>query len=254
MVVEDVVEDKALPHVPELSQQTVLITGAASGLGRALARAFDEAGANLALVDINAAGLEETAMGFQNVSLYVADLSDAGATCRVVEQVRRDHRAVHTLIHNAGFLVPQAFAEMPEERWNLTFNLGIQAAYLMTRAFWNDWAKTGAAAIYVSSRSGIEGFVGETAYCATKHAIEGFVKALGMEGAASGILVHSITPGIYIHTAMSEQNYPPELKEKWVDPIALTPAFLHLALRREPAMSGQRVDAWALSQKLKGSE
>jgi NAD(P)-dependent dehydrogenase (short-subunit alcohol dehydrogenase family) len=143
---------------------------------------------------------------------------------------------------------------MPEERWHLTFNLGIQAAYLMTRALWNHWSKTGATAIYVSSRSGIEGFIGETAYCATKHAIEGFVKALAMEGTASGILVHSITPGIYIHTAMSEQNYPPELKEKWVDPMELTPAFLHLAARREPAMSGQRVDAWALSQQLKASE
>jgi NAD(P)-dependent dehydrogenase (short-subunit alcohol dehydrogenase family) len=240
-----------LLKTPELSEQTVLITGAANGLGRALATAFDEAGATLALVDINEQGLRETANKLSNASVYLADLSDAAATKRVVEEIRAQHGTVHTLIHNAGFLVPQSFDEMPEEVWNLTFNVGMQAAYLLTRAFWADWCKNGAVAIYVSSRSGIQGFVGETPYCATKHAIEGFVKALGMECTGNGIFVHSVTPGMYMHTAMSEQNYPPELKAKWVEPIELTPAFLYLARRRDAALSGQRVDAWALSRELK---
>jgi hypothetical protein len=49
---------------------------------------------------------------------------------------------------------------------------------------------------------------------------------------------------------MSEQNYSPELKREWVEPAALAPAFLHLASRRDPALSGQRLDAWAVSQLL----
>jgi NAD(P)-dependent dehydrogenase (short-subunit alcohol dehydrogenase family) len=240
-----------LPKTPELSEQTVLITGAANGLGRALAKAFDQAGATLALVDVNEQGLRETASKLAKANSYLADLSDAAATKRVLEEIRAQHTTVHTLIHNAGFLVPQSFDEMPEERWNLTFNVGMQAAYLLTRAFWADWLKNGGAGIYVSSRSGIQGFAGETPYCATKHAIEGFVKALGMECTGNGIFVHSITPGMYMHTAMSEQNYPPELKAKWVDPIELAPAFLYLARRMDASLSGQRIDAWALSQQLK---
>jgi NAD(P)-dependent dehydrogenase (short-subunit alcohol dehydrogenase family) len=235
---------------PELSQQTVVITGAANGLGRALAAAFAQAGSTLALVDINEPLLRATAGVFRNASMYVADLSDASATKRVAEAIRVDHPSVHTLIHNAGFLVPQPFIEMPEERWNLIFNVGIQAAYLLTKAFWADWCKTGATAIYVSSRSGIEGFYGEAPYCATKHAIEGFVKVLAMEGEAQGIFVHAVTPGMYIHTAMSEQNYQAAEKTKWAEPIDFTPAFLHLASRADPTLSGKRIDAWALSREL----
>ena len=242
-----------MPAAPELAQQTVVITGAATGLGRALSKAFAAAGSTVALVDSNEARLKETAGNLSNVSVYVGDLAEAAATRRIVDAIRGNHSVVHTLIHNAGFLIPQAFGEMPEDRWNLTFNVGIQAAYLLTRAFWADWSKTGASAIYVSSRSGIEGFPGETAYCATKHAIEGFVKALAMESTADKIFVHAVTPGMYIRTPMSERNYPAELKSKWVDPIELTPAFLHLALRKDQSLSGQRLNAWELSQQLKAS-
>jgi NAD(P)-dependent dehydrogenase (short-subunit alcohol dehydrogenase family) len=242
-----------MQSVPEIPQQTVLITGAASGLGRALAQAFGTAGASLVLVDVNEDGLRQTATDLPRTSIYAADLSDAHATKELAEAIRADHPSVHTLIHNAGFLVPEPFAEMTEDRWNLTFNVGIQAAQILTRAFWPGWLTTGGAAIYVSSRSGIEGFIDETAYCATKHALEGFVKALAMESTANGIFVHTVTPGMYMHTPLSERTYPPDLKTKWVDPIELTTAFLHLAMRTNPALSGQRLDAWKLSQQLKAA-
>ena len=237
--------------VRDVSQQTVLITGAASGLGRALATAFARAGAALVLVDFDESGLLEVRSELPYASIYLADLSNAESTRRMIGEVRADHPTVDTLIHNAGFLVPQTFAEMAPDRWDLTFNVGIQAAHLLTRAFWADWLRTGAAALYVSSRSGIEGFVGETAYCASKHAIEGFVKALGTECAESDIRVHSITPGVPIHTRMSEQNYTPELKANWVDPMELTPAFLYLAKRKDKALSGRRLDAWELSKRIR---
>jgi NAD(P)-dependent dehydrogenase (short-subunit alcohol dehydrogenase family) len=234
--------------VPELSSQTVLITGAANGLGKALARAFAHSGATLALVDVDEQRLNETASTLPKATAYAADLSSSDDTRRMIEAVRTDHATVHTLVHNAGFLIPQSFAEMPDDRWDKTFNVGIQAARLLTKAFWADWLKTGGAGIYVSSRSGIEGFDGEVAYCATKHAIEGFVKSLAIEGAEAGIFVHAITPGMYLRTPMSERTYTPELKAKWVDPIELTPAFLYLARRKDKSLSGQRINAWELSQ------
>jgi 3-hydroxybutyrate dehydrogenase len=236
--------------VPDLSSQTVLITGAANGLGKALATAFAGSGATLALVDVDEQRLNETACTLAKAKAYPADLSSIDDTRRMLERVRSDHAAVHTLVHNAGFLIPQSFAEMPDDRWDKTFNVGIQAARLLTKAFWADWLKTGGAGIYVSSRSGIEGFDGEVAYCATKHAIEGFVKSLAIEGAEAGIFVHAITPGMYLRTPMSERTYTPEHKAKWVDPIELTPAFLYLAKRKDKSLSGQRINAWDLSQRV----
>jgi NAD(P)-dependent dehydrogenase (short-subunit alcohol dehydrogenase family) len=239
---------------PELAQQTVLITGAANGLGRALATAFGNAGSTLALADVDEQALGEVARTLPKAFAYVADLSSADATRQMIEKVRSDHATVHTLIHNAGFLIPQPFGEMSDARWELTFNVGIQAARLLTRAWWPDWLQDGGTAIYVSSRSGIEGFDGEAAYCATKHAIEGFVKALAIEGTPHGIFVHAVTPGMYLRTPMSERNYPPELKAQWVDPLELTPAFLSLALRGDASLSGQRLSAWELSRRAAGQD
>ncbi len=231
----------------------MLITGAAQGLGRALAIAFAAAGARLVLVDLDEPSLSQLAATLPQVTTYTADLSDEAATRLLLDRIRSEHPRVDTLIHNAGFLKPQPFADMPDDRWRLTFNVGIQAAWLLTKAFWAYWLVAGGTAIYVSSRSGIEGFAGEAPYCATKHAIEGFVKALAIEGEASGILLHAVTPGMYIHTRMSEQNYTAELKQQWADPAEFAPAFLYLAERRDPSLSGRRLDAWEISQQLRKS-
>jgi NAD(P)-dependent dehydrogenase (short-subunit alcohol dehydrogenase family) len=106
----------------------------------------------------------------------------------------------------------------------------------------------GGTLIFVSSRSGIEGFHSETAYCAAKHALEGLSKCLALEGSDHGIASHTITPGMYMHTPMSETTYTPELRAKWVDPIRLAPAFAWLSAAPRMDLSGQRLNAWDLSQ------
>ena len=237
---------------PPLSQQTIVVTGAARGLGRAIALAFARAGSRLALVDYDAEGLTALGSEIPATTTYLADLSDADATRDLIGRVRAKVGPVHTLIHNAGVLRPESFASMSEERWNLTFNVGIQAAYMLTKALWTEWIGSGGCGIYVSSRAGIEGFADEVAYAASKHAIEGFVKSLALEGEPFGIQLHSVTPGMYMRTPMSEQNYTEELKAKWVDPAELTPAFLHLASRSDAGLSGHRISAWDLSRQVDG--
>ena len=73
------------------------------------------------------------------------------------------------------------------------------------------------------------------------------MKSLSIEGADKGIHVFSITPGMFINTPMSHQNYTEEYKKKWIDPILLTPAFLKLAKREYKNLSGQHLNAWELS-------
>jgi len=226
--------------------QTILITGAAQGLGAAIALHLHGLGAHLILLDRDEAGLTRTVAACPGAVSAVVDLSDADATARAIATVVTG--PVDTVIHNAAILRVEPVDVVTLSTFQATLNVGIQAAFQLTQAVWPAMKKRGGALVFVSSRSGIEGFADETAYCAAKHALEGFAKCLAMEGEPHGILAVTITPGMYMHTPMSETTYPPELREKWVDPIEFAPAFAYLATR-PMELSGQRLDAWALSRR-----
>ena len=232
-----------------LDHKAVIVTGAAQGLGKAVAKAFHSANWRVALLDIDAQALtelrEELGEGAQS---YPVDLTDAGDTQTVAKRVIDDFESVSTLVHNAAILVPEPLETLSFSRWQATLNVGVQAAFLLTQAVWPTMRARGGCIIYVSSRSGIEGFTDESAYCASKHGLEGLMKCAALEGAPQGILAHTVTPGMYMHTPMSERTYPDNLKAQWVEPERLAPAFLHLAERTNPALSGQRLSAWNLSQ------
>ena len=225
--------------------QTVVVTGAAQGLGAAIARHLYDRGAHLILMDRNEAGLAGTAAACPGAVTTVVDLSDATDTQRAIEKTVTG--PVDTVVHNAAILRIESMEEVTLEAFQATMDVGIQAGFQLAKAVWPSMKERGGALVFVSSRSGIEGFVDETAYCASKHALEGFSKCLAMEGEPHGILSVTVTPGMYMHTPMSETTYPPELREKWVDPIELAPAFSYLATR-PMELSGQRLSAWDLSR------
>ncbi|MGP1395976.1 MAG: SDR family NAD(P)-dependent oxidoreductase [Inquilinaceae bacterium] len=229
-----------------LDRQTIVVTGAAQGLGAAIARYLAGQGARLILMDRKADDLARTRADCPGAVSAVVDLADATDTARVIADVAR--APVHTLIHNAAILRVEPVDVVSLATFQATLNVGIQAGFQLTQALWPGMKEMGGTLIFVSSRSGIEGFVDETAYCAAKHALEGFSKCLAMEGAAHGIASYTVTPGMFMHTPMAETTYPPELRAKWVDPIRLAPAFAYLARSRPMHLSGQRLDAWKLSQ------
>ncbi len=233
--------------MPALSEQTVLITGAAQGLGAAIARVFAAQGAGLVLMDVDGDALasvgRETGSRAQCITV---DLADADATAAAIATLTGP---VDTLIHNAAILRPEPLETVSLGTFRATMDVGIQAGFQLSQAVWPGMkAKGGGALIFLSSQSGIKGFADETAYCAAKHALEGFSKCLAMEGEAHGILSCTITPGKPMRTPMSDRNYPPDLKTQWIEPERLAPAFVHIATTRDQALSGQRLNAWDLSQ------
>lgn len=227
----------------------VVITGAAHGLGAALARAFGDAGVRLVLMDRDAGALEHVRAQAGGLCLPV-DLSDATATRDAIASMLAEDGRIDTLIHNAAILVPQPLAALDLPMFRATLDVGITAGYLLARAALPAMRAHGGAMIFVSSQSGIRGFADETAYCAAKHALEGFMKSLAIE--EPGIVSCTITPGHAMRTPMSEANYPDDLKATWIDPAQLAPAFLHIAETRDPAFSGARLNAWEIAQSLKG--
>ena len=235
---------QAKSSVP-IEGQTIIVTGAAQGLGAAVARHLHDQGARLILMDRNEARLAEVKLRCPGAVAAVVDLSDSIATQHAIDQVVTG--PVDTVVHNAAILRVEPLEDVSLVSFQATMNVGIQAGFQLTKAVWPIMHDRGGAMIFVSSRSGIEGFDNETAYCASKHALEGFSKCLAMEGEAHGILSVTVTPGMYMRTPMSETTYPPELREKWVDPIELAPAFSYLATR-PMELSGQRLSAWELSK------
>lgn len=229
--------------------KTVVVTGAAQGLGRAIARAFHAALWRVALLDIDERGLAELQGELGNrVRIYPVDLTDESATQAVMGRVMDDYGFIDTLVHNAAILVPEPLETLAFARWQATLNIGVQAGFLLTQAVWPGMKGRGGCIIYVSSRSGIEGFVDESAYCATKHGLEGLMKCAALEGGPHNICAYTVTPGMYMHTPMSERTYSDDLKAQWVEPEVLAPAFVALATKADPSLSGQRLSAWELVQ------
>jgi len=233
--------------MPALADQTVLITGAAQGLGAGIAKVFAAHGARLVLIDRQ----DEALQAFNDrigggAQCLVSDLADPAALDAAMAQI---NGPVGTLIHNAALLRFEQIEDVSLSTFQATMDVGIQAAFQMTQALWPGMkANGGGALIFVSSQSGIKGFVGESPYCAVKHALEGFSKCLALEGAEHGIVSCTITPGKAMRTPMSEKNYPPELKAQWIDPARLAPAFVQIATTRDPTLSGQRLNAWTMSE------
>ena len=231
--------------MPTLEGERILLTGAAQGLGAAIARHLHALSADLILLDRDAEGLEAIARDCPGARTAVVDLADADDTDRVLREVVT--KRVDTMIHNAAVLRMESIEDVSLESFSEQVNVGIRAGFQLTQAVWPGMTEKGGTLVFVSSRSGIEGFVDETAYCAAKHALEGFSKCLAMEGEPHDIMSVTVTPGMLMHTPMSETTYPPEARAKWVDPSELAPAFSYLAIR-PMHLSGERVSAWELSQ------
>lgn len=230
-----------------------ILTGAAQGLGLAIARAYAAQGMKLALMDVQADKLNALAdelrvQGADCLPIPV-DLANADATQAAVDQALAAYGKPRVLVHNAALLKERSMLEVTFPQWQTEVNIILQAAFLLAKAVWQPMiAADSGSIVFVSSGSGIKGFVKEVAYCPAKHGQEGLMKVLAMEGQPFNIAVNTITPGAPINTPMSAENYSEELKQKWVDPALLAPAFVYLAGIDAHDVTGERLNAWELSQ------
>lgn len=181
--------------------KTVVITGAGSGLGRALAIKFNSAGANLALCDMNLEGLQETKSMLSNpslqTSLHRVDVSDQAAMEGFANEVISIHDQADILINNAGVtLLPKPLEAIPDNLIKKVIAVNMWGTYYGTRAFLPHLKKRPeASVVMLSSTAGLVGLYGLSPYSMSKFAVRALAESLSMELANTGVHVLTVHPG-----------------------------------------------------------
>jgi short-subunit dehydrogenase len=203
---------------------TAVVTGAASGIGEALAHGLARRGSNLVLVDRDAGRLHDVATAIAagerppDVSTHVVDLADPEATTVLAETIRSLHPRIRLLVNNAGVGLSGRFDQVTFEEFNWVVDVNFRAVVQLTHMLLPALkAETGSHIANMSSLFGIMASPGQAAYCASKFAVRGFSEALRLELAQDGIGVTSIHPG-GVRTRIAESarrgsGVPPEEHE-----------------------------------------
>jgi len=175
-----------------------VVTGAASGIGRALALSLAESGAQLALSDINAEGLAETVDmvgGPNRVMSDVFDMADADAIADYAGKVESTLGAADYVFNVAGLTRVGNFVDTPLESMEKVMNVNYWGVVRMTKAFMDQILNTKGTVVNISSVFGLIGYAGQTHYCASKFAVRGFTETLAQELKGTGVGVCSVHPG-----------------------------------------------------------
>ena len=189
----------------DLTGRLAVVTGARRGIGRAMARALAEAGADVIGVSAN---LEETGSDVEQdvtgagraFEAIRADFADPAAVSALADDLARRERPVDILVNNAGTIRRAPAAEHPEDDWNLVLQVNLSAQFALAKAVGATMVRRGQGKIiFTASLLSFQGGITVPGYTAAKHGIAGLTKALANEWAAHGVNVNAIAPG-YIAT------------------------------------------------------
>lgn len=189
-----------------LTDRTAIVTGAAQGLGRAIAERFADQGARVVVADLDADASAATAAALGDAHLGVGcDVASEEAVRELFAQTLERYGDVHVLVNNAGITRDSMLHKMELEQFRQVIDVHLQGSWLATReAVTHMRSRDGGGAIVnLSSISGKIGNMGQTNYSAAKAGLVGLTKATAKEGARFGIRANAIQPGL-IATSMTE--------------------------------------------------
>jgi 3-oxoacyl-[acyl-carrier protein] reductase len=195
----------------QFESRTVVVSGAAGGIGNAIARGFASLGATVFACDRRQDGLAELAAA--GVAVDSVDLSDREAAAAWIADVEgRRGRAVDVLVNNAGGVAGQtgrALEEVSDADWDVIMAINLGAAFALSRACVPGMKRAGRGCI-VNITSGAAtnpSLTGIQSYCATKHALLGFTRQLAHELGPHGIRVNSVAPGLMLTNEATKRQW-----------------------------------------------
>ena len=221
-----------------LQGKTAIVTGAAQGLGRAIAENLAQAGADIAVADLDPGRSLETIgaiekLGRKALNLKV-NVADSNETKAMVEQVMKAWGKIDILVNNAGITRDGLLLRMKEEDWNLVLQINLNGTFNCTKAVLQPMTKQRYGRIVnIASIVGVIGNAGQANYSASKAAVIGFTKTVGREYASRNVTVNAVAPG-FIDTAMTH-GLPGDVKDTLLKQIPLgrlgTPGDIAAAVR-----------------------
>ena len=204
-----------------LKNRVALVTGSASGIGRAVVERFCAEGAMVAAVDRDATGLETLSRAHDSINAFPCDVTDHDALRRAVDDTLQRHGRVDVLVNNAGFSYYKLHVDSTLEEWRRTQAVNVEAMYVLAKLV----AAPMTAARYgrivnLASTQAIAAERTISAYAASKGAVAAWTRALAVELAEHNILVNAVAPGC-IHTPMCiingvDETQTPDFQEWYV--------------------------------------
>ncbi len=208
-----------------LKDRTALITGAARGIGKAIALRLAVDGADIAVVDIDLAQAEKTAAQIaektgRKTAAYRCDVADQGQAAEVVKQVVRQFGTLDVLVNNAGITRDGLLMRMKPADWDLVLSINLTGSFNLIQAASRQLMKQRAGSVInISSVVGLMGNPGQANYSASKAGLLGLTKSAAKEFAARGVRVNAVAPG-FIETEMTV-DLDDEVKQNWLTAIPL---------------------------------
>ena len=197
------------PKMKPLENKIALVTGAARGIGQAIALQLANDGADLALCDVKVEWLEETANKVKalgrRVETYAMNVADGAAVGEAVNKVVADFSRIDVLVNNAGITRDTLLIRMSEEDWDAVLDINLKGAFLVTKAVVKFMMKQRSGAIVnIASVVGIMGNAGQANYTASKAGLIALTKTTAKELGSRNVRVNAVAPG-FIRTAMTDK-------------------------------------------------
>ncbi|MEH3067000.1 MAG: glucose 1-dehydrogenase [Aeromicrobium erythreum] len=207
-----------------VQDKSVVITGAAQGIGRASARTLAAAGARIVVTDVDEVGGSETVELIEKDggrAVFVAhDVTDPDQWDEVVRVAQQELGRIDALVNNAGIYIISALADIELSTWNRLMDVNVTGTFLGMKHVAPSIAESGGGSIVnLSSVAGLQGSAGHTLYCASKGAVRLMSKAAAAELAEQDVRVNSLHPG-YVTTAMAD--YGAEVAERSIEELGGT--------------------------------
>ena len=208
-----------------LDGKVALITGAARGIGKAIALKFASEGADIAFTDLEINDVaKETIADLEafghKVKAYASNAADFEQTHQVVEEIQKEFGRIDILVNNAGITRDGLMLRMEEKQWDAVLTVNLKSAFNFIHALTPIMARQrGGSIINMSSVVGVSGNAGQCNYSASKAGLIGLTKSIAKEMGPRGIRANAIAPG-FIVTEMTAA-LPQEVRDQWVKTIPL---------------------------------